>query len=103
MIDLTGSVSFLSEIFEKLGGSKMEKKTICFDVGNDFYQDKLEELKQELEKGCSVNVYVDCIGHSRNNYTQEAYKDALVKHYGNKLQVQYNSGVCSYDYTYELK
>lgn len=81
----------------------MKKSSLFFSVGNDFYKDKLELLKKELENGQRVDVSVACIGHTRNNMTQEAYRQALVDYYGDKLEVQYNDGVCSYSYTYELK
>lgn len=81
----------------------MKKNSLFFSVDNDFYNDKFEALKKELDNGHRVEVSVDCIGHTRNNMTQEAYRQALIDYYGDKLEVQYNDGVCSYSYTYELK
>ena len=78
-----------------------EAKFIC--VGNDYYKDSFEKLCKELEAGELIHVGVDCIGHTRNNYTQEAYREKLEEKYGEFLEVHHSSGVCSYSYYYKLK
>ena len=73
------------------------------NCGNDFYDNKFKLVCEKLEEGFQVDVYIDCIGHTRNNMTQEAYKKALVEKYGDNLEVIYHNGVCSYSYSYKLK
>ena len=76
-------------------------KTI--DCGNYFHQKAFNEVCEVLEKGEGVEVYIDVIGHSRNNYEQEAYKEALENKYGDNLKVEKNDGAYSYSYSYRLK
>ena len=73
------------------------------NCGNSFYEQKFNLVCEELEKGFETSVYIDCIGHTRNNMGQEAYKKALVEKYGDKLEVIYHDGICSYSYSYKLK
>lgn len=70
---------------------------------NYFNKDSFNEMCQELEKGEEIEVYIDCIGHTRNNMEQESYKESLVEKYGSQLDVAYHDGVCSYSYSYKLK
>ena len=70
---------------------------------NYFKQDNLKAMIGTLDSGEKIEVYIDCIGHTRNNMTQEQYKKALEEHYGDKLNVIYNGGYCSYSYRYELE
>lgn len=79
----------------------MEKKTVSGK--NYFNEESLKEMIKELDSGNEIDVYISCIGHTRNNMTQEAYKKALKEHYGDRLEVFYNDGVCSYSYSYKLK
>lgn len=37
---------------------------------NYFKQDNLEEMIDTLDNGEKIEVYIDCIGHTRNNMTQ---------------------------------
>lgn len=80
----------------------MKKEAKFINCGNDFYQEYFEEVCTELEKGERVHVYIDCIGHTRNNMSQDAYRDALIKHFGDRLNIEFEEGVCSYSYTYNL-
>lgn len=73
------------------------------NCGNSFYNNKFNLVCEELENGFEVSVYIDCIGHTRNNMGQEAYKKALIEKYGDRLEVIYHDGVCSYSYSYKLK
>ena len=70
--------------------------------GNTFYRDRFKEMCEVLECGLKMTVYISCIGHTRNNMTQETYRRALVAHFGDRLKVTHNPGYCSYDYTYVL-
>ena len=76
--------------------------TKLVNCGNDFYPQKFEELCKELEAGEHVNVYIDCIGHTRNNWVQEVYKEKLEEKYGDKLVTHYNAPYHCYDYDYKL-
>ena len=69
---------------------------------NYFNQKSFTEICENLEKGKWVEVYIDCIGHTRNNYEQENYKNQLLKKYGSSLEVKCDGGYCSYSYSYFL-
>ena len=71
--------------------------------GNYFHEKAFNEICEALEKGETVAVYIDCIGHTRNNNEQEAYLEALKEKYQNRLKVDRNEGAYSYSYTYELR
>lgn len=78
------------------------KNTKTIDCGNYYQSKHFGELCEALEQGEAVSVYIDCIGHTRNNYTQEEYRDQLIKKYGDNLIVEQSTGVCSYHYNYKL-
>lgn len=71
--------------------------------GNYFHEKAFNEICKTLERGEAVQVYIDCIGHTRNNNEQEAYKEALENKYGDKLQTTEHGGAYSYSYSYQLK
>ena len=72
--------------------------------GSNYFNEKdLKKMIEELDKGNAIQVGIECIGHTRNNMEQEAYKQALLKHYGSKLEITCNEGAYSYDYEYKLK
>lgn len=77
--------------------------SIFVDGSNYFQEEYLNNMIALLNKGKAINVGIDCIGHTRNNMEQEAYKEALLKHYGSKLEIKLNEGICSYSYEYKLK
>ena len=81
----------------------MKKYDVLVDVGNDFYEKYLKELIKELDQGKKVEPYVNCIGHTRNNMTQERYRTELKNHYGNKLHIELSEGAYSYSYIYWLE
>ena len=58
-----------------------------FSVGNDFYQDKFDDLCSELEKGgdLPIHISVSCIGHYRQEWVEAKYVDQLRKKYGDRL------------------
>jgi hypothetical protein len=73
------------------------------NCGNYYNENSFNELCDLLEQGKAVNVYIDCIGHNRNNNEQEAYKESLVDKYGDMLTVEINKGAFSYSYIYSLQ
>lgn len=77
-----------------------ENKVI--NCGNDFYEQFFDKVCKELEDGLSVKVYVDCIGHTRNNIVQEIYKEKLTEKYGAAIKINCDEGGYSYFYIYQL-
>lgn len=76
---------------------------MLIDCGNYFHEKAFNEVCEALEQGETVRVYIDCIGHTRNNYEQETYKEKLIDKYGSKLNVKCSNGACSYSYEYKLE
>ncbi len=72
------------------------------NCGNDFYEQFFDEVCKELEAGRSVKVYVDCIGHTRNNNVQEIYKERLAQKYDGKIKIDCEEGGYSHSYIYQL-
>lgn len=70
--------------------------------GNYYHEKAFFEVCKALEQGNTVDMYIDCIGHTRNNMEQEAYKESLLEKYGDKLIVECAKGV-SYSYSYKLR
>ena len=71
--------------------------------GNYFNEKAFNEICESLEKGEQTQVYIDCIGHTRNNYEQETYKEELIDKYGDRLIVELIKGSFSNCYSYNLK
>lgn len=76
---------------------------MLINCGNSFSESRFNQVCDALEQGETVEVYINCIGHTRNNMEQETYKEHLLKKYGDKLNVECSNGVCSYHYTYRLQ
>lgn len=72
------------------------------DGKNYFNEISLNEICEALESGEKVQVGIDCIGHTRNNNEQEAYKESLLKKYGERLVCSCVQGAYSYSYIYQL-
>lgn len=70
---------------------------------NYFNEASFNEACEALERAETVKMYIDCIGHTRNNDEQEAYKTALEKKYGDRLSAERSDGGYSYSYSYRLK
>lgn len=70
---------------------------------NYFNKASFNEMCEALEKGESISVYIDVVGHTRNNYEQEAYREALTEKYKDRLQVDKMDGAYSYHYEYGLR
>lgn len=81
----------------------MKEQSIFVSGSNYFNERDFNKMVELLEEGKTIHVGIDCIGHTRNNMEQEAYKEALEKHYGDNLEVIYKDGWCSYSYEYQLK
>lgn len=73
------------------------------DCGNYFHESRFKTVCEALENGEAVQVYIDCIGHTLNNYEQENYKKALLEKYGEKLTIEKDEGAFSNSYKYKLK
>ena len=69
---------------------------------NDFYSGCFNEVCVKLETGKTVHVYIDCIGHTRNNLVQEIYREKLMEKYGDRLLVDSSEGGFSFSYYYKL-
>ena len=82
-------------------GAEHKMKTI--NGGNYFHEKAFNEICEALEKGEAVQVYIDCIGHTRNNYEQETYKEALIKKYSDRVKTDKLDGSYSYSYVYSLR
>lgn len=52
---------------------------------NYFNQKSLDQMIQALEQGEVINIYIDCIGHTRAEIEEWHYKTALQNKYGDKL------------------
>lgn len=83
-------------------GNKDQLKDERVDCGNHFTKSAFENFCKVLEEKGTACVYIDCIGHSRNNYEQEMYKTFLEEKYGDRLVVERETGLGSY-YRYTLR
>lgn len=70
---------------------------------NDYNDSSFNEMCEKLENGETISVYIDCIGHTRNNMVQEEYREKLVEKYGERLTVINSEGWISYHYEYKIK
>lgn len=70
---------------------------------NYFNQHSFNEVCETLEKGEAISVYIDVIGHTRNNYEQETYREELTEKYKDRLQIEKVNGAYSYHYEYVLR
>lgn len=71
--------------------------------GNYFHEKAFNEICEALESKETIQVYIDCIGHTRNNFEQEEYKKALIEKFGVALSFEKLDGNNSYSYKYKLK
>lgn len=72
--------------------------------GQNYFNEKsFNEICEALETIQVVQVYIDCIGHTRNNNEQEVYKEKLIEKYGDRLKVDKVDGAYSYHYEYMLR
>ena len=75
----------------------------AINCGNDFYESFFNKVCNELESGNPVKVYVDCIGHTRNNNVQDTYKEKLIQKYEDRIKIDCEEGGYSYSYIYQLR
>ena len=80
----------------------MKEQSVYVSGSNYFNKDDLNKMISLLNEGKEIQVGIACIGHTRNNMEQEAYKKALQEYYGDKLEIKCSEGVCSYSYEYKL-
>lgn len=80
----------------------MKDQSVYVSGSNYFNKDSLNKMISLLDEGKEIQVGIACIGHTRNNIEQEAYKKALQEHYGDKLEIKCSDGYCSYSYEYKL-
>ena len=59
------------------------EKTI--NVGNYYTEERFKKVKEALDQGHTVRVYVDCIGHARTEQVEWEFKKALQETYKDKL------------------
>lgn len=69
---------------------------------NYFNEENFNEMCEALESGEHISVYIDCIGFTRNNMEQDAYRKAFEKKYGQKLRVTWEGPDHCYSYSYKL-
>lgn len=72
------------------------------DGENYFNKKSLADACGALEIGETIKIYIDCIGHTRNNNEQEVYKEALEEIYGSRLIKKASGSGYSYSYLYQL-
>ena len=69
---------------------------------NYFNEVSFNKACEELEQGNTIEMYIDVIGHTRNNIVQEEYEQALIEKYGIKLKIEKECSSYSYSYSYRL-
>ena len=52
---------------------------------NYFNEGSLQEMIEELEKGETIRIYIDCIGHTRTEIETANYVEALKEKFGSRL------------------
>lgn len=57
---------------------------------NYFNEGSLNEMIELLEKGETIRIYIDCIGHTRTAIETSNYVNALEKRFGDRLLVSNN-------------
>lgn len=70
---------------------------------NGFYLKAFNQMVEELKKGEEIEVYIDCIGHTRNNMEQMDYKRHLEERFGDRLISTYIGPDHCFSYKYKLK
>lgn len=65
----------------------MFRKAVFTNVGNYFTEKSFNEVCQMLEKGEAVEMYVECIGHTRNRMVLAEYRKKLFERYQGLLVI----------------
>lgn len=63
-----------------------KEENVLVNVSNDFYQARMDELVRLLKEGKGVGIYVDCIGHTRNQMVTAKYLNELENIFGERLK-----------------
>ena len=58
---------------------------------NYFNEESLKEMCERLERGETIGIYIDCIGHTRTHNETASYVRALREKYGNRLNIDTTS------------
>lgn len=54
--------------------------------GQNYFNEKsLNEMIEQLDRGETISIYIDCIGHTRTEYETATYVEELKKHFGDRL------------------
>lgn len=61
------------------------RKDVFVDCTNYFNEVGCKRLKEAIETGDAVYIYIDCIGHTATMLETSRYVDWLRKTYGDKL------------------
>ena len=77
----------------------MEDGFKCVNCTNYFNDIGKQRLKEALEAGETVHIYIDCIGHTRAYWEEKWYREWLVEFYGDKLEI----GHCYLGDTFKLR
>lgn len=93
--------SFKFRVYISKGVCTM-KNAKLIDCGNYFHESRFKLVCEALDKGETVKVHIDCIGHTQNEYEQENYKEALLEKYGDRLKHEKIKGAFSDSYIYKL-
>ena len=64
-----------------------EKDVICMNGKNYFNETSFNEMCEELEKGSTISISIDCIGHTRTFYETAHYVEELIMKYGDTFEV----------------
>lgn len=73
-------------------------KIETINCNNYFNEGGCVRLSEALEAGKAVNIYIDCIGHTRSEYETANYVEWLRGKYGDRLE-----RVSGYMAVYRLK
>ena len=59
--------------------------SILVNGSNYYNEESLQKMVTLLEAGEEIEIYIDCIGHSRTEYETQNYVEALKEKYGDRL------------------
>lgn len=74
-----------------------------FNGTNYFNEKSFNQLCERLEAGEELTVYISCIGFTRANIEGHAYRRALEKRYGDRLEMQLVYSGNYDEFSYKLK
>ena len=59
---------------------------------NYFNEASLQEMIEALERGETIGIHIDCIGHTRTAIETAQYVEALKEKFGDRLVIDTKSG-----------